>query len=228
MARREISMIIIGITDIHSSVSSIQRMDRVLKNADLAVISGDLTHFGHQPDAHAVIQAIRKYNRDILAVPGNCDYPDVHDYLEGEGIGLHGRTAVLQNIAFTGLGGSLPCPGITPNEFSDTEMEKILSRSRAEIPSGIPGILISHQPPINTVNDQVWGGRHVGSVSVRSYIEKEQPLICFTGHIHEGTGTDVIGQTVIINPGPLRIGYYAYARLENDKVVTLEIRPVSQ
>jgi Icc-related predicted phosphoesterase len=52
-----------------------------------------------------------------------------------------------------------------------------------------------------------------------------QPLICFTGHIHEARGIDAIGRTKLINPGPLREGGYAYAVLHDD-VETLEIRVI--
>jgi hypothetical protein len=59
---------------------------------------------------------------------------------------------------------------------------------------------------------------------VRTYIETRQPLICFTGHIHEAKGIDRIGRTQIINPGPLWKGGYAYAEVEGGQIKTLEIR----
>jgi Icc-related predicted phosphoesterase len=41
----------------------------------------------------------------------------------------------------------------------------------------------------------------VGSPSVRSSIEKHQPLLGFHGHIHESRGTVKLGRTLCINPG---------------------------
>jgi len=41
----------------------------------------------------------------------------------------------------------------------------------------------------------------VGSVSVRSTIEKHQPLLGLHGHIHESRGTFKIGGTLCANPG---------------------------
>ena len=42
---------------------------------------------------------------------------------------------------------------------------------------------------------------HVGSKSVRKFIEKYQPLIGLHGHIHESFASDKIGNTVVVNPG---------------------------
>ncbi len=66
--------------------------------------------------------------------------------------------------------------------------------------------MVSHQPPYDTINDQVSPGVHVGSNSIRKFIEEHQPLVCFSGHIHEGTGIDHIGNTAIVNPGSGRQG----------------------
>jgi Icc-related predicted phosphoesterase len=74
------------------------------------------------------------------------------------------------------------------------------------------------------VNDLAGIGRHVGSESVRAFIETVQPLLCFTGHIHEGRGMDSIGRTKVVNPGPLWTGNYAYARVSGDNA-EVEVRP---
>jgi len=66
----------------------------------------------------------------------------------------------------------------------------------------------------------------VGSVAVRLFIEKYQPKICFTGHIHESVGVDKIGDTHIINPGMLNRGCFAYAEI-GENVDTLEIRRIT-
>ena len=88
-------------------------------------------------------------------------------------------------------------------------------------------VLITHQPPRETRNDLARGG-HVGSHSIRCFIEQHQPLICFTGHIHEGVGVDTIGETKIVNPGPLRHGGYAVAEITGGQVGALEIRNVRE
>ena len=41
----------------------------------------------------------------------------------------------------------------------------------------------------------------VGSSSIRSAVERVQPMIVLTGHIHESRGIAKIGKTMVLNPG---------------------------
>ena len=52
-----------------------------------------------------------------------------------------------------------------------------------------------------------------GSRAVRSFIEKNQPILAVSGHTHPSAGTDHIGETTLVNPGPLLKGQYAYIEL---------------
>jgi Icc-related predicted phosphoesterase len=220
-------MKIIAITDIHGHLDAIDRIGPELKTVDLVLVTGDITHFGREKEAQQVIQKITEYNRQILTVPGNCDQTQVETYLNLHHINLHGRGKKIDSLGIMGLGGSLPCPGHTPNEYSEQQLTEFLQRGRTML--GIdcnPFILVSHQPPKNTVNDRVTLNIHVGSKSVREFIEQSQPLICFTGHIHEGIGIDTIGPTKIINPGPLRKGGYTYAEI-GTSITSLEIKTLS-
>jgi Icc-related predicted phosphoesterase len=54
--------------------------------------------------------------------------------------------------------------------------------------------------------DLIGGGKSAGSRSIKSFIEKNQPLLTLHGHIHEspelsGAYMDQIGETLSINPG---------------------------
>ena len=219
-------MLLIGLTDIHGKSGNIDKIQDKLAEADAVVVSGDITHFGGEKDTINIIENLKKYNSNIIAVSGNCDYADVESYLTRMGYGIHGTLKFFKGFSIIGLGGSLPCPGRTPNEMEDSELKHLLSGSVSNIPETSNLILVSHQPPVNTINDEVNNGIHVGSVAVRSFIEKYQPLICFTGHIHEGVGIDTIGKTRIVNPGPLWNGKYTYAKISDNRVTELEIQKV--
>ena len=130
----------------------------------------------------------------------------------------------LNGYSIYGLGGSLPCPGKTPGEYTEEEYELFTSSLIREDEPESHKILISHQPPSNTVSDRIATGIHVGSQAIRKFIEWLQPLIVFTGHIHEGVGIDEIGRTKIINPGPFREGRYAYTQILDGQIMDLEIR----
>lgn len=67
-------------------------------------------------------------------------------------------------------------------------------------------IYVVHAPPFNTKLDIITTATHVGSKSVRKFIEKEQPLLTLHGHIHEspkmsGSWKDKINNTFCINVG---------------------------
>lgn len=216
-------MKIVAIPDMHGSTTGLEKAAGDIAVADLVLLVGDITNFGGEEEATKMIESVREYNRNIFAVPGNCDYSGVNQFLEDEGIGLHGRGVVHNGVAFVGAGGSLVCPGNTPTEYSESDFQRFLEQAAAQVDENLPKIMVCHQPPANTKVDQVAPGRHVGSEAVRTFIEKEQPLICFSGHIHEGVGLDSIGKTKLVNPGPLRQGRYAYAEI-GDEVKVLEIR----
>lgn len=81
----------------------------------------------------------------------------------------------------------------------DLENLKKLSKPRNTV-------YVIHPPPFNTKLDIITTGTHVGSKSVRKFIEKEQPFLTLHGHIHEspkmsGSYHDKIGKTICINIG---------------------------
>lgn len=209
-------MKIIALTDIHSRKIDCNALIIDLKQADLILIAGDITHFGKGVDVISALDELRQHNSRILAIHGNCDYPDVLTELQKQKLSLHGTIVNENGIQFLGLGGSLPCPGRTPSEYSEAQFSKILTESAIRLDNDSDFIFVSHQPPYNTLNDKIANGSHVGSRSVRSFIEKYQPVACITGHIHEGVGIDQIGRTRIVNPGTFNSGNYLYLELKED------------
>jgi Icc-related predicted phosphoesterase len=226
-----IRMDIVGLADIHGDVRAVRKVGPDLRSAHAVLLIGDITHFGRAKEAAAIVDALAAFNPRILAVPGNCDHPEVSEYLAQRGVSLDGRRMIVDGVAFVGVGASLPCPGgATPNEIGEQRFARALENAAGPLPAGVPMILVSHQPPYDTKADGVAGGRHVGSTSVRQFIRDRQPLLCFTGHIHEGRGIDTIGVCQVINPGPLREGRYAWAALgqtvAGPAVMDCEIRKV--
>ena len=220
-------MVVVGLADIHGAVTAVGPALDGTGPVDLVLLLGDLTHFGGEEAAEQIVQAVRPRVPRLLAVPGNCDTPEAAAYLEKEELSLHRRGVVVERIGFIGVGKSLPCPGRTPGEASEEEFKTWLEEGRASVPADIPTVLVTHQPPSQTLCDRVRIGRHVGSTALRRFIQKTQPLVCFTGHIHEGVGIDTIGGTRVANPGPLRDERYVYAEF-SDGLKRLEIRKIRE
>ena len=218
-------MRILSLSDIHGNLKFVSSVCNRLQDVELVLLTGDLTHFGGREEASKIVDAVRSCNSSVLAVSGNCDRPDVEKYLREENLSIHGVGVIKENMVFIGLGGSLPAPGRTPNELSEDEIARLLKgamnrlrKTEEESESSLPLILVAHQPPKDTVADRIHTGNHVGSSAVRSFIERWAPLVCFTGHIHEGRGTDTIGSTLIVNPGPARHSYFAFVDTSQNPV----------
>jgi len=86
-------------------------------------------------------------------------------------------------------------------------------------------IYIMHSPPFGTRLDLIQGGKSAGSRSIKTFIEKNQPLVTLHGHIHEspelsGAYFDQIGETLSINPGQPSWTVRGFSKL---RAVTFEI-----
>jgi len=214
---------ILAMSDIHGNVSHLGECADDIAGADVVVIAGDITQFGRRDAAERVVEAVRARARRVLAVGGNCDHPDVEEYLDEEGIGLHGAHRAVEGVTFLGVGMSLPCPGTTPGETTEEELAACLEHASLGVEPGARVIVVSHEPPRGTAADLSSGGGHVGSRAIREFLERTRPLACFTGHIHESRGVGSLGPTTVVNPGPHTKGFYAIALIDGDDV-TVELK----
>ena len=212
-------MQLVLLTDIHGSVDFLPALSQTLRQADAVVVAGDITTFGNAEAALGIMESLLALNPCLLAVSGNCDQADVDDYLHEQGFGLHANCVQQEGIDFVGVSGSLPCPGSTPNELGESRFAKYLSQALdCRKPGNRPLVLISHQPAYGTKLDQTHCGGHTGSTALRDFIELQKPLLAISGHIHEATGVDTIGQCTLVNPGPLQTGHYALAEIQDTQV----------
>jgi len=67
-------------------------------------------------------------------------------------------------------------------------------------------VFVLHSPPRDTRCDMMGASAHVGSRAIRSFIERHQPPLVLSGHIHESPRVsssyrDTIGRTLAVNPG---------------------------
>jgi Icc-related predicted phosphoesterase len=64
-----------------------------------------------------------------------------------------------------------------------------------------PELDASKDPPAPVMHGGEQSFKPTGSTAVLKAIEKYQPLLVLTGHIHESRGTVQIGRTFVVNPG---------------------------
>lgn len=228
-------MKIIAFGDIHMATSHLASIDGIAE-ADLLIVSGDITNFGGRADAKKVLNEILAYNRNLLCLAGNLDNAEVNDYLEDLGMNLHGQAHMIKRqVCVYGVGGSNPTPFQTPWEFTESQLQQTAQEAYrqarelielAEPMTGhsIPTIFISHAPPHGTAVDRLNNGDHAGSKALRRFIENVQPEFCVTSHIHEARGCDIIGRTQIVNPGMLAGGGWICITLNNNEL-NYELHP---
>lgn len=215
---------LIALPDLHDKSDMLKQIARPLMDADAVILAGDMTN-GSISHLLRVFSVLEELNEHIYAVPGNMDSDAILAHLSREGLNLHRTHLMLDGFALCGVGGALPFAG--KFVFNEAQFANMLNDSIAGLSDDVPKILVSHQPPYNTLVDQLPDGTHVGSRSVRAFIEQAQPLICFSGHIHQAQGIEKLGETFLINPGPLWDSHaYAYAEIEDGRVQTLEIRRI--
>jgi Icc-related predicted phosphoesterase len=207
-------MRIVSFGDIHMSLRNIDRLAPELEAADVVILSGDLTNFGGRDDAGRVLAATRRHARQVLALSGNLDEPEVIDLLREQGISLHGEARRLGDVGIFGCGGSNVTPFHTPTELSEEEIGALLERAYAGVAQAPHALMVCHTPPADTATDRIMTGQHVGSPTVRAFIAAHQPEVCITGHIHESAGVDRIGRTAVLNAGAFRDGGYIVVTAE--------------
>lgn len=199
----------IGIGDIHGATAALEHIPGI-GQAEAVIISGDMTNHGGPQDVAAVLAEVTRHNPRVLAQIGNMDKPEVDPWLSGQGLNLHRRAVELTpGLWAMGCGFSTPTPFGTPSEVADAVLGQWLDETHAQVPAGVALLLVCHTPPANTAADRIASGAHVGSKVVRAFIERVQPAVCLTGHIHESRAVDTLGSTVVVNPGALAGGGYA-------------------
>jgi len=189
-------MKILVFSDIHGDKTALERL--MDTEADYYFAAGDLANWGR--GLEDLTPLMQKRADRLYVIPGNhesegdiasmCARYGFHDF--------HGQSLKLNGVTIAGLGYSNPTPFDTPGEYSEQELAARL----AKFDGAAPLVLVCHAPPKDTKLDDAGQGKHFGSTAVREFVDREQPLRLYCGHIHEAAGReDTIGQTIAFNVG---------------------------
>jgi Icc-related predicted phosphoesterase len=106
------------------------------------------------------------------------------------------------------LEGTISRDGIlAPLRFDPERRSPTIADALAELEAEAGETLwMCHSPPRDTLCDMIYARHHVGSRALRSFIERHQPPLVLSGHIHESPRVssayrDRVGRTVVVNPG---------------------------
>ncbi len=172
---------------------------------DAMVVCGDFTTFG---TTEFTSKFLKSFKLRIFAVPGNCDVPETVSVLEAGNASIHNLREEFGGWQFFGTGGGLPGGGM-PFEIEDDILERSLRSVAVQ-----QGIMITHCPAYG-MNDLSRNARHAGSKGILRVAQEFKPVLAVAGHVHEARGKLVSKDTVFVNPGSSRNGFYASAHLED-------------
>lgn len=215
-------MKILYVTDIHGNEKVYRNLLELgrEKGAEALLIGGDIS-----PGFDCSVQRrfIQKFliprisdftestAKPVFIIMGNDDCKGNMDLLEkadkkGMLHFVHQKAVAFRGIWFAGYS----YINTTPFLMKDWERgEKLIAGDLEALSKRCDmkrSVCLFHAPPFATLLDVLYDGRHVGSLAIRDFIEKKQPLLCLHGHIHESmlmtaSIADKIGKTVCINPG---------------------------
>ena len=210
------------LADVHDHFDVVPQAMKEIGPVDMLIIGGDITTAGTANDAERAIEEWRPLAPLLFALAGNMDSPAIEARLADLGVSLDGRGNVLGEVGLFGVSAAPRSPLHTPYELDDNELQRRIEAGFADVKECRLKIFCPHAPPMGTACDRLASGEHVGSTVIRTFIEREQPALVLCGHIHESRGTDTIGATQVINPGPASAGHYALVEVNDQVSVRLD------
>lgn len=218
------------LSDMHGDRKAVENAKALVKKEgfDAVVYLGDFSEKlrdtkSNVADAKHLVEELSGLAK-VYALFGNCDVPETRKLLEDSGVSFHNKIIAVGSVAIVGRGGSHPTPFNTPSEFKEEDIEESVEKlmAEAEKKGAKQVILFTHEPPARTKADKIPVG-HVGSEALRRIVEKHQPALHVSGHIHEAKSEDVVGKTKVINVGPARNGHFLEVVIDGDMISTSEI-----
>ncbi len=192
--KKEKKLRILAAGDIHGDAQLAEKLAKQAKRekVDLVILTGDITGL---VETENLIKPFKKRNEKVLFVPGNWDSPETASFLSKlYGIkNLHDYYVKYKGVGIFGLGN----PGTL--ELEDKDAFKRLSQNFEKIKNLEKKIMVTHLHAAGTKSElSGWPGNK----GIRKAIDKLQPDLFISGHIHELEGIEEkVGKTRVINVG---------------------------
>ena len=145
-------------------------------------------------------EELAKYSKHgLLAVAGNDDHPFIVNAICGKNVfNIYKKPFVFDDYVFIGIEGSVKSPGVllhSEKEILNTLDTALKENTNKKI------IIVSHTPPHEILDIGIrFGINHIGSISLRKFIDKnfKRIKIVFCGHAHSQGGKEAIHKGVTI------------------------------
>lgn len=168
--------------------------------------------------ADQMLAELESRDEPVYMVPGNWDLQSYEIYHEHrEMTDIDRDSTEIDDVHIAGYGAfetptrpELPLYQEFMDEYPDREERETAffdhkdDLEQAYDPQSETDILLAHNSPQGAELDTVQtddGPRHIGSIVLRDVVDKHQPDYVVSGHVHESSGTEELGETTVINPG---------------------------
>jgi len=205
---------ILVVSDLHYTLKQLDWVAAVATDFDVVVIAGDLLDISSIVEPDAQITVVLEYLSRIAAkttlvvCSGNHDLNAQNelgeraakwlDAARGTGIYVDGTHFVSERVMVT------VCPWWDGPRTRDVVDRQLIDD--ASLVGDRQWIWVYHAPP-DTSSTSWTGKRHYGDEELVRWIERHEPAIVVSGHVHQspfakgGAWIDRIGSTVVLNAG---------------------------
>lgn len=180
--------------DLHGDTKLAEKLAEKAKKekVDLVILNGDITGF---IETKNIIKPFTDRGEKVVFVPGNWESPETASFLSKHYKikNLDNYYVKYKNVGIFGAG--------NPGTFSVDEEKTFnkLKRNFQKIKNLEKKIMVTHLHAAGTKSEL---SGFPGSKGIRKAIEKLQPDLFISGHIHELEGVEEkIGKTKVINVG---------------------------
>ncbi len=188
-------MKILHISDIHGETGVITSVAKA-EDYDLIVATGDF-------ESLSIVKELAQLDKPVFAVSGNMDPKIIRSELETLDLSIEGRVSEFRGYLFAGIGG----------RYIYDDVAQVIS-ALLSMRNSAPLIIVSHYPPAGVKVDMTYSQIHIGKGILREFIDEFKPALFLCGHVHEARGYDILKGTLIVNSGPLSMGYYAVIKVD--------------
>lgn len=213
-------------------IKSILKSKRISREKYAELVYNDyLPEFiEHQLEsAKKITKILLKIDKPIFFTHGNSDVKEARDFFtqickENENLHYVGNSIQIHDKwLVAGYGYCSPSkyktPFETPGEKEDKKIIEDLNRLEQEILTHIESnnytlVGLFHEPPFGTKLDYISHKSHVGSELIRNHIVKIPYDFIFSGHIHESQNYEKTDNRILLNPGPLVNGEWAFVDID--------------
>lgn len=187
---------ILAIGDLHGDTGLVKKVAKMAKDekVDIIILPGDLTWL--EKSAKNLIGPFIRENKKVLIMPGNHETMTTIDFLTQvypntkniHGVGIKENDLGIFGVGYADAG---------PFHIDDKKVAEALEKGYAQIKNMKKKIMVTHSHHAGSMAEFTG---FPGSKAIKKAIEKFQPDLVISAHIHEAGGIEEqIGKTRIIN-----------------------------